>query len=164
MRELLEETTIFPTTLASGHDGGGWETVLTLQGRKKKRVWVTRPITTTQDVLSDSDSDAESEESSHGEDAEDRTIPVDDLVTDPYAPPTTLFVNDYVDDSDYSEDSSSESDECDEDSINSSDLEPGEASEMVLRDAVWDADAFFEDYSSSEDSDVDLQFTNPYED
>lgn len=147
VRDLVEESSLFPITFTPEH--GAWETVLTRQGRKKKRVWVTRPAMVALDVLSDSDN-GESEEDGDNMNAGEAAVTVDELDIDPYAPPATLFIDEYEEETD------SEVDDADAD-FHHSVSESGEASEMVLRDAAWDSDTFFQGYSSSEDSEIGLE-------
>ncbi|KZV61091.1 hypothetical protein PENSPDRAFT_314079 [Peniophora sp. CONT] len=152
MRGLIEESCLFPNAVTTEH--GAWQTVLTRQGRKKRRVWVTRLTLASQDVLSDSGSDGASEVADELAHAGEDAVSVDELDIDPYAPPATLFINEYEDETDSEDDDAGT---CSQSSAS----EAGEASEMVLRDAAWDSDAFFQGYSSSDDSEVDLELGDP---
>ncbi|VDC05027.1 unnamed protein product [Peniophora sp. CBMAI 1063] len=155
---LLEEVIFWPT------EGlGEWETVLTRQSRKRRRVWVTRPVVSAQDVLSDSESAPDSDEGSDvtvdvGMGAV--SIPEYDLLAGPNVPLAALFLDEYASDSedDDLEDDDSE-DDSDDEVLSSSDLETDDALTMVQRDTAWNVDA---DHESSDDSDIDLLLDEYY--
>lgn len=143
MEDLIEESCLFQVILTEEH--GRWETVLTKQGRRKKRVWVTRPTIAVHDILSESEDEGEVDEGGDDDDGDQSSDSADELSVDPHAPPGTLFLDEY--ESDDFEDDASE--------LDHPAFDAGVAADALLLDTYWDSDEFYENYTTSEDSQAD---------
>ncbi|KZV61092.1 hypothetical protein PENSPDRAFT_759633 [Peniophora sp. CONT] len=140
--ELVEEATTFQHTNIYGH--GGWETVLTHQGmRRRRRVWVTRPIVGAYDVYESSVSTDSADYDNEGDEFSE-----DGLNIDPRTLPASTFVNDYEDESE-PEDEGMDVDS----SYSDGEIYERHAPEVVLHDCAWD---YSSEIDSAEEEDIDL--------